>query len=472
MRGLFVIAVLLVGGLALRGLRAGAADVTVRRAAGVVLPIPAGTDLILVSPIRSLDVGALRTRLVSAGFDALPARIDDTAVTVRVPGGTDGGALAARIEATGLARGVEPNAAVHADRVPNDPLYERQARYMDVIHASAAWDVTTGGAGVTIAVVDSGVSYNHLDMRERIATNAREQPFSGRDDDNNGCTADYAGCNYVSLGTADPSCGYTLPPPNGFASDDDGHGTFVAGLAAAAGNNGIGIAGVAWQARILPVKVLDCTATGRISDAAAGIRYAARMGADVINVSFGGSNDSLVLREAVEEAQLRGALVVASAGNDGRRGLTYPAAYPGVISVAASGLVGPTGVDYGTLASFTNFGTVDVMAPGVNVLSTVPGELCGTHGWICTDGPYASASGSSFATPLVSGAAALMRARYPDVSAQLLRILLLNSRQPGAQPSDPGLLDVGAALSAPLYRIGAPGTARPSGGAPIGPLSP
>ena len=107
MRGLFVIAVLLVGGLALRGLRAGAADVTVRRAAGVVLPIPAGTDLILVSPIRSLDVGALRTRLVSAGFDALPARIDDTAVTVRVPGGTDGGALAARIEATGLARGVE-----------------------------------------------------------------------------------------------------------------------------------------------------------------------------------------------------------------------------------------------------------------------------------------------------------------------------------------------------------------------------
>ena len=188
-----------------------------------------------------------------------------------------------------------------------------------------------------------------------------------------------------------PSCGYSEPPPNWRAWDDERHGTFVAGLAAAAGNNGTGITGIAWQARILPVKVLDCTATGRIADAAAGIRYAARMGADVINVSFGASNDSLVLREAIQEAQTRGAVVVASAGNDGRRGATYPAAYPGVIAVAASGLVTGGGIDYRAPASFTNFGAVDIMAPGVNVLSTVPPELCGQRGWICTDGPYAVA---------------------------------------------------------------------------------
>src|SRR5690606_16499485 len=121
-------------------------------------------------------------------------------------------------------------------------------------------------------------------------------------------------------------------------------GTFVAGIAAAHGDNGEGIAGIAWQARILPVKVLDCTATGRVADAAAGIRYAARQGADVINVSFGTSRDSAVLREAVDEALAVGAVVVGSAGNEGVSLVTFPAAYPGVIAVGASGRLTPPGV--------------------------------------------------------------------------------------------------------------------------------
>ena len=296
--------------------------------------------------------------------------------------------------------------------------------------------------------------------------------FKRIDADGNGCIADIVGCNFVSLSTADPSCGYTMAPPNWRTADDEGHGTFVAGLAAAAGNNSRGISGIAWNARILPVKVLDCTATGRIADAAAGIRYAARMGADVINVSFGATSDSLVLREAVQEAQARGAIIVASAGNESQQSLTYPAAYPGVISVAASGRLTEQGVDYRSLASFTNFGGVDVMAPGVGVISTVPESACGTRGWVCLDGPYASASGSSFATPIVTGAVALLRARYPDLSPMLLRALLLDSRQAGTLSSDPGLLDIGAALERPIYEAEAAGLSRAATGDSRGPSDP
>ena len=448
-----------------RGSRAGGARVE-------LLPVPVDADVLLITPARGLALAEAHARLLAAGFDSVAPRPGDLAVRVRVRRGADATAVAARIAAGGDAigaRGVEPDAVVRAARVPDDPMYVRQARYLEVVHAPAAWEVSTGGAGVLIAIIDTGIAFDHPDLRDRIYRNPREQPLSGRDDDGNGCVADFAGCNFVTLATADPMCGYDAPPPNARAWDDDGHGSFVAGLAAAAGDNATGITGIAWQARLLSVKVLDCTATGRIADAAAGIRYAARMGADVINVSFGATNDSLVLREVVAEAQARGALVVASAGNDGRPGLTYPAAYPGVISVAASGRVGPAGIDYRALAAFTNFGAVDVMAPGVNVLSAVPGEFCGTHGWICTDGAYATASGSSFATPIVTGAVALLRARFPDVSAALLRMLLLNSRQAGALPGDPGLLDVGAALVAPVYRAGVPGVGRAGGGAPGGP---
>ena len=444
------------------------ADAAARRVE--LFPVPADTDVVLVSPARGLDVAAAHARLAAAGFDALRPGAGEAAVRVRVPRGGDATALAARLAASGLARGVEPDAIVRAARLPDDPMYARQSGYLEVIRAPAAWEISTGGVGVLIAIIDTGIGFDHPDLRERIYRNPREQPLSGRDDDGNGCVADFAGCNFVTLATADPDCGYDVPPPNARAWDDDGHGSFVAGLAAAAGDNATGMTGVAWQARLLSVKVLDCTATGRIADAAAGIRYAARMGAHVINVSFGTTNDSLVLREVILEAQAHGALVVASAGNDGRPGITYPAAYPGVISVAASGRVGPTGIDYRALAAFTNFGAVDVMAPGVNVLSAVPREFCGTHGWICTDGPYASASGSSFATPIVAGAAALLRARFPEAAAPLLRMLLLNSRQPGALPGDPGLLDIGAALEAPLYRAGVPGATRAGdAGAPPGP---
>lgn len=424
----------------------------------------APADRILVAPVAGMDAQALRVSLAARDFQVVPDAGADAFAVVLVPAGVSADALAARIERAVAVRSIEGDGVVRAMREPDDALYAAgQARYLNIIGASRAWERSTG-KDVLIAVIDSGISWDQPDLRDRIFYNTRERPLTTWDTDQNGCVADIVGCNFVSLNTADPSCGYTTAPPNWQTNDDEGHGTFVAGLAAAAGNNARGVTGVAWNARILPVKVLDCTATGRIADAAAGIRYAARMGADVINVSFGATTDSLVLREAVEEAQARGAIIVASAGNESQRSITFPAAYPGVISVAASGRQTAQGIDYRSLASFTNFGGVDVMAPGVNVLSTVPQSACGSRGWTCLDGPYASASGSSFATPIVAGAVALLRAHHPDLSPALLRALLLDTRQPGTLSSDPGLLDIGAALQHEVHRQPAPGLSRAVGG--------
>ena len=437
----------------------------------VIRAAVAPTDRVLIAPVAGTTTQALRASLAARGFDVVPDLGGDAFAAVRVPAGTSADVLTARIVRDVPVRNVEGDVVVRAMRVPDDPLYAAtQSRYLDVIGAARAWERGTGGSGVLIAIIDSGIAWDQPDLRDRIFYNVHESPLSNLDADGNGCVADIVGCNFVSLSTADPSCNYTVAPPHWRTNDDEGHGTFVAGLAAAAGNNRTGISGVAWDARILPVKVLDCTATGRIADAAAGIRYAARMGAQVINVSFGATTDSLVLREAVEEAQARGAVIVASAGNESQRSITYPAAYPGVISVAASGQVTAEGIDYRSLAVFTNFGGVDVMAPGVNVISTVPESACGARGWICLDGPYASASGSSFATPIVAGAVALLRAKYPDVSPAIIRALLIDAKQPGRQPGDPGVLDIGTAMELPIYRDAAPGLSRAADGAPRGPV--
>lgn len=438
-------------------------------AAPVAAP-PAGVDAesdrVLVAPVAGMRADELRQALTDRHFEVDPQAGDDAFAVVRVPPGTRADNLAARIAQSVAVRNVEADGIVRAMREPNDALYApSQSRYLDIIGAARAWNRSTGG-NVLIAIIDSGIAWDQPDLQGRIFYNRRETPLGTADADDNGCAGDIVGCNFVSLNTADPSCGYSVAPPNWHTNDDEGHGTFVAGLAAAAGDNALGVTGVAWDARILPVKVLDCTATGRIADAAAGIRYAARMGAQVINVSFGATTDSLVLREAVQEAQARGAIIVASAGNESQRAITYPAAYPGVISVAASGRYTDQGIDYRSLASFTNFGGVDVMAPGVAVLSTVPEAACGNRGWTCLDGPYASASGSSFATPIVAGAVALLRAVHPDVSGTMIRSLVLDSRQPGTRPTDPGILDVGAAIERAVYTEAAPGTSRPDAGDP------
>jgi subtilisin family serine protease len=232
---------------------------------------------------------------------------------------------------------------------------------------------------VTIAVIDSGVQATHPDLAGRVL----------------------AGYDFIN-NDADPS-------------DDNGHGTAVAGVAAAQGNDGIGIAGAAWNVAILPVKTMNSTGSGSYSAIANGITYSADRGAKIINLSLGGTGTSSTLQSAVSYAWNKGSLLVAAAGNNGTSTTVYPAAYPNVVAVSAT-----TSSD--TLASFSSYGSfVDLSAPGQDI----------TTSWI--NGGYVTISGTSFSSPLTAGVAALALSRNPALSnAQLSSLLTANTDDLGA----------------------------------------
>ena len=284
---------------------------------------------------------------VSAEMEALGV------VVLEVPRGKVAGVVA-DLQRLAIVEYAEPNFSASAfDTTPNDPRWAEQygpAR----MQAPAAWDLSTGTGSITIAVVDTGVQSTHPEFAGRLV----------------------AGCDFVNRDA--------LP------EDDDGHGTHVAGIAGAAGNNSSGIAGISWGARIMALKVLDATGAGTYQQIAQAIVYAADNGAKVINLSLGGSEPSSVLEDAVNYAVAQGAVVVAAAGNDGTNSPNYPAAYAAAIAVAATD-------SSNARASFSNYGSyVDLAAPGVNILST---DLASG---------YASKSGTSMAAPHVAGAAALL----------------------------------------------------------------
>ncbi len=359
-------------------------------------------------------------------------------------------------------RYVEPNYRLKADFVPNDPLYPAQRWYYNLIEAPQAWDLELGKPSVIVGVLDSGVDITHPDLRDRIWRNPGEGIPNGIDDDKNGCIDDVHGCNFVDPKEADPSCGLQPPSPSNQVTDDSGHGTFVAGIIGATGNNGTGVIGAAPGVTLLPVKVLDCTGAGTTADAAAGVLYAARMGAQVINLSFGGVDPSKTLQDAIATATgTFGALVVAASGNQGIEGVTYPARYTQVVAVGASDRDSPD-----ARASFSNWGPeVDVVAPGVDLVSTVPQALCGGS-WFCAgDQPYSVASGTSFAVAQVAALAALIRSHSPALSTYELQFVIRASAQPLPDDDTPGWAGAGRirmrhALDAILFKIGAAGVAR------------
>lgn len=292
----------------------------------------------------------------------------------------------------------EPNyLATAQETLPNDPELGRQWG-LRVIDAATGWDLETGASDVVIAVVDTGVDFRHPDLSDKLV----------------------AGWDFVN--------GDDTP------QDDNGHGTHVAGIAAASTNNGVGVAGMAWGARIMPIKVLDASGSGTYADVAAGIVYAADHGAQVINLSLGGIAPSMALEEAVNYAHDRGAVVVAAAGNRGSAGVIYPARYPNAIAVAA--------VDPGlNPASFSSYGPeVDIAAPGVGIHSTLLG------------GGYGEMSGTSMAVPYVAGAAALLESLDRSGLPEQVRTALENAASDlGGQGRDDvfggGLLRVGAAIA-------------------------
>ncbi len=249
----------------------------------------------------------------------------------------------------------EPDYLVQAaDTIPSDPGWNLQYGLVK-IRAPQGWDLSTGSSAVTIAVVDTGVDLTHPDLSAKI--------IGGYDFVNN-----------------DP-----------VAQDDNGHGTHVAGIAAAITDNRIGIAGVSWGARIMPVKVLDSSGNGTFAGVAAGITWAADHGAQVVNLSLGGTSDSTVLRDAVNYAYAKGVVLVAASGNSSSNFVLYPARYPHVIAVSATD-------QSNAHAGFSNYGPeVAVAAPGVSIYSTRLGA------------GYAYLSGTSMSTPFVSGLAAILR---------------------------------------------------------------
>jgi subtilisin family serine protease len=285
------------------------------------------------------------------------------------------------------------------------------------IGAPAAWGVTTGSSSVKVAVVDSGVDTTHPDL-------------------------------FANL-----SPGYDFAYDDSDATDYNGHGTHVAGIIAARGNNGIGVTGVAWQTSLIPVQALDATGEGTTSDIVAAYGYAVSQGARIVNASFGGDAFSQSEYNAIKAAP--NVLFIAAAGNEGANDdskPSYPCAYnlPNILCVAAT-----DNTDH--LASFSNYGrtSVDIAAPGVNIYSTY---RCDGYAWM---------SGTSMATPEVSGAAALVLAKFPTLSATGLRTKLLANTDPlsatDATKIAGGRLDAAKAVGAAFTPTTPPGSTTNTG---------
>lgn len=317
--------------------------------------------------------------------------------------------------------------ATTANAAPTDELQgEQWAVAPDtVFDLPGAWELSAG-AGVVVAVVDSGTRLEHPDLAPNTWTNFAEVPGNGVDDDSNGYVDDVHGVDLTSRGAAQD------------LHDGFGHGTHVAGTIAAAAN-GRGVVGVAYRAKIMTVKVLADDGSGTTGAVAEGIRYAAANGARIINLSLEGDVDDPRMRSAVEAAAAANALLICSAGNSGLdvdRKPVYPVAIPApnVVGVAA------TEPDEGRdLPDFTNYGrlTVPVAAPGVNVIST------------SRTGGYEVKSGTSMAAPHVAGVAALMASVAPNLPAAELRALLLQHAARGNVPVSAGYVDaLGAVLGA------------------------
>jgi subtilisin family serine protease len=298
----------------------------------------------------------------------------------------------------------EPNNAYFSSAVPNDPLFSNQYA-SGLMSLPQAWDKTTGSSGVIALVIDTGVLYTHPDIAENMWVNPGEIAGDGIDNDGNGYIDDRHGINAI-LNTGDPL-------------DDNGHGTHCAGIIGGLGNNGVGITGVAWSAKIAAAKFLSSSGSGSLSNAIKAINYGTalrRAGNRVVvsNNSWGGGSYSATLAAAIQASADAGILFVAAAGNAASNNdLTpsYPASYTNdnVIAVAST-------TSSGALSSFSNYGatSVDIAAPGSSILSTYLNDS------------YAYLSGTSMAAPQVSGVALLAQSicsgtlSYQEVKSSIL----------------------------------------------------
>ncbi|RJP65360.1 MAG: T9SS C-terminal target domain-containing protein [Ignavibacteriales bacterium] len=284
----------------------------------------------------------------------------------------------------------EPHYVYPVSYVPNDPSLTLQYN-LSKIQAESAWDITKGDTSIIIGIVDTGIDWDHPDLAANMWVNKNEIPANGVDDDKNGFVDDYRGWDFGGLNGT---------PDNDPIEDKPDHGTHVAGIASAVTNNGIGVASIGYNSKLMAVKTSqdnyrNNTGQPYIIYGYEGIAYAADNGAKVINCSWGGSGYSQAAQDVIDYAVSKGALVVAAAGNESSSGMNTPSGLNGVMSVASTD---PS--DY--ISSFSNYDySVDVSAPGSGIYST----------WM--NDTYTYASGTSMSSPLVAGLAALVFSKFP-----------------------------------------------------------
>ena len=351
---------------------------------------------------RSAALGAVRASVVReyAISGVVRLRLDGIGVEEAV----------ARLAADPQVAWAEPNYVWSIERTPNDTRYSDQWSLMNQgqfagtpgadIRAEAAWDVTTGDSTVVVGVIDTGLDLEHPEMAGNIWVNPGEIPDNGIDDEGDGFVDDVHGWDFAN-GDNDPM-------------DDHGHGTHVSGIIAAVGNNALGIAGVCWRTKIMPLKFLAANGTGYTSDAVDALEFAIAHGVRITNNSWGGGPYSQALADAITAAGAAGMLVVVASGNSGfdlDQAPGYPASYlnPEIISVGATD-------KNDALAAFSNYGlqTVDLAAPGDFIMSLWPSRR------------LAILSGTSMAAPHVAGAAALLLARNAAMSPLAMKSRLMH----------------------------------------------
>lgn len=288
---------------------------------------------------------------------------------------------------------------------PNDSRYSNQT-YLAPMKVAAAWDVTKGSKDVLVAIVDSGTDHQHEDLKANIFSNTKEVAGNGTDDDGNGYIDDVRGWDFVGSISLNEYLGGTVKPDNdprvqwGSINDRQAHGTTTAGCATGIANNGVGIAGTGFNVTILPCKVgSDNPGFAGIIQGYQAITYAADMGADIINCSWGGYGADPSGQDVINYAISKGSVVVAATGNDGIDLDLYPhfpSCFDGVLSVGSTN-------NTDRVSGFSNYGwKTTTFAPGENILSTFPNNQ------------YRGSTGTSFSSPLVAGIAALIKTLHPD----------------------------------------------------------
>ncbi len=334
------------------------------------------------------------------------------------------------------------------DYIPNDSLTNQQWA-LQKIKAFDAWNITQGSDSIIVGIIDTGIDYLHPDLKNKIYINPGETGFdkngkdkrtNGIDDDNNGFIDDYMGWNFVDTRSVTPdSSNMNYSSWNNNPMDENGHGTYIAGIVGAETDNGIGIAGVAPKVRLLNVRAFDANGYGQEDDVASAILYSVMMGAKVINMSFGDTQFSYVLRDVIRYAYSKGVVLVASSGNSGDDQPHYPSGYTEVISVGNS-------TEDDNVAPSSSYGSrLDMVAPGTDILTTSMG------------GGYSTVSGTSASAPFVSAAASLLLSIGNFTNDEVKQILKTSADDIGATGWDiysgSGRLNLFNALNAAVPSI-------------------